>query len=62
MNSKVVTIRLPEWLAAEMDIDAAIEGLSRTEFIKFLYLAYKEHREEINNYISYMAEETAERF
>lgn len=53
MTSKLISIRLPEWLANELDIEAAAEGLNRTEFIKRLYLEHKERQIDIEQWLDY---------
>lgn len=58
MASKLITIRLPEWLANELDIEAAAEGLNRTEFIKWLYLEHKERQIDIEQWLDYELSQT----
>lgn len=61
MTSKLISIRLPEWLAKELDIEAAEEGLNRTEFIKRLYLEHKENQLNIEKWLEYESQSTIER-
>lgn len=56
--SRIVTIRLPEWLLEKLDQDAADAGVSRTEFIKKLYISYKQDEAELEEYINAMAAES----
>ena len=59
---QVYSVSLPAWLADEMDEDALQNGYNRSDFIKMLYLSWKEHRQEIEDFILTMAaEEAAER-
>ena len=60
-TTKIISIRLPEWLLKALDDDAQREGLSRSGFIKQLYIGYKEQEIEFLEYIKAMAAEAAER-
>ena len=62
-NKRVVySASIPEWLADEMDEDALQNGYNRSDFIKMLYLNWKESQKEIEDFILTMAaEEAAER-
>lgn len=41
-DSKVISIRLQNWIAKSMDDEAAKYGLTRTEFITGIYLGWLE--------------------
>ena len=62
-NKRVAYIAsVPEWLADEMDEDALKSGNNRSDFIKMLYLSWKDGQQEIESFILTMAaEEAAER-
>ena len=54
-ESKIITIRLPVWMVEQLDGDAIEQGVNRTEFIKRLYLGWKESQHDLEDYISFMA-------
>lgn len=61
-NKRVAYIAsVPEWLADEMDEDALRQHLNRSEFIKLIYLDWKERQADINEFIKTMAAKAAER-
>ena len=54
-ESKITTIRLPSWLIEQLDEDAKEQGVNRTEFIKRLYLGWKDEQADLAEYINFMA-------
>lgn len=54
-ESKIISIRLPSWLIEQLDGDAREQGVNRTEFIKRLYLGWKDEQAELTEYIKFMA-------
>lgn len=55
-------MRFPNWLIDQIDSDAEANGLTRTDFIKKLYLDWTEAQNDLSEYISFMAAtEAAER-
>lgn len=58
-DSRIISIRLPAWLADELDADAEASGMNRSTFIKQLYLDWRETVIDIDEYITSMAAENA---
>ena len=58
---QVYSVSLPAWLAEEMDEDALRQHMNRSEFIKAIYLDWKERQADINEFLKTMAAEAAER-
>ena len=54
-ESRIITIRLPSWLVEQLDEDAREQGVNRTEFIKRLYLGWKDEQADLTEYINFMA-------
>ena len=58
---QVYSVSLPAWIADEMDEDALSLHMNRSEFIKAIYLDWKERQADINDFLKTMAAEAAER-
>ena len=51
-DSKVISIRLQGWIAQSMNEEAAKYGLTRTEFIIGIYLAWLEMQVDKSQFLS----------
>lgn len=58
-ESRIITIRLPSWLIEQLDEDARAQGINRTEFIKRLYLGWKDEQADLAEYLKFMAAQGA---